>query len=336
MGQQRGKHQERQTAAITKALQEKHQSLRKIAFKRFAENKDLRWFVESRGANDAEKDTALILEGIPTPNIEALAAEFTCLYGRVPESGTTLVKYHLELTNAGGEGGLDSKAIGHNRQINSYKPPFPPNSGSPYLEINSSSDTQFRAFVRRKVLAAIRQAIGRRLRANLREGEELIIYILGDYPLDFPVELVKAIDITPEAASKIEQTEMAIKGAIARLKSEGQKVTQTAIAKITGYSQGYISRFKKLLLLLLEDINSKSNNSESPPDAVGWTAKEYLPLAVEEELPEEIFNFSEIYSARDFLLLFELLPNRLKQDLIYWLLATQPESVTAKLAEVLS
>ena len=126
LGQQRGNHQKRQTAAITKTLQEKHPGLRKIAFKRFAEGKDLRWFIESRGANDAEKETALILEGIPTPNIEALKAEFTCLHGRVPQSGTTKVKYKIDLTNLGGEGGLDSKAIGHNRQINSYKPPFPP------------------------------------------------------------------------------------------------------------------------------------------------------------------------------------------------------------------
>ncbi|MDJ0571421.1 MAG: hypothetical protein QNJ53_20560 [Pleurocapsa sp. MO_192.B19] len=313
LGQQRGKHQERQTAAITKALQEKHPGIRKIAFKRFASDSDLRWFVESRGANDAEKDTALILEGIPTPNIEALAAEFTCLFGLPPQPGTTKVKYHLELTNAG-----------------------KPNSGSPYLEINESIEPQFRAFVRRKILAAIRQAVGR-LRANKREGEELIIYILGDYPLDLPVELVKAIDITPEAASKIEQTEMAIKGALAQLKSEGQKVTQTAIAKITGYSQGYISRFKKLLLLLLEDINSKSNNSDPPSKEVEWLAKEYFPNLEKAQLPEDIFNLSQDFSARDFLLLFDLLSQRLKRDLIYWLLATQPESVTTQLgSEVLS
>ena len=311
LGQQRGKHQERQTAAITKALQEKHPGIRKIAFKSFAQRNDLRWFIESRGANDAEKDTALILEGIPTPNLEALAAEFTCLYGRVPVPGTTKVKYHLELTNL---------------QL--------PTSGSPYLKINESVDPQFRAFVRRKVLAALHQAIGR-LRANRREGEELIIYILGDYPLDFPVELVKAIDITPEAATKIERFELALKGAIARLRAEGKKVTQTALSKITGYSQGYISRFKELLLLLLKDSSSKSNNSESPPPEVGWTAKQYLPLVVESELPEEIFNLDEVGCARDFLLLFELLPQKLKQNLIYWLLATQPDSIINQVGSVL-
>ncbi len=320
LGQQRGNHQKRQTAAITQALQEKHPGIRKIAFKRFAEGKDLRWFIESRGANDAEKETALILEGIPTPNIEALKAEFTCLHGRVPESGTEKVKYKIDLTNLG-----------------------LPNSGSPYLEINESVDLEFRAFVRRKTLAAIRQAIGR-LRASRRAGEELIIYILGDYPLDFPVELVKARDITPEAASKMEQLEMALRDAIAQLLAEGKKVTQSALAQITGYSQGYISRFKNLLLLLLQSFNSKSNNSEPPSEEVEWLAKEYFPDLKKEQLPEEILNFYSGYGGplrgslrdRDFLLLFDLLSHRLKRDLIYWLLATQPESVATKLREVVS
>ena len=311
LGQQRGNHQQRQTAAITKALQEKHPGIRKIAFKSFADVKDLRWFVESRGANDAEKDMALILEGIPTPNIEALKAEFTCLHGRVPEPGTEKVKYKIDLTNKG-----------------------LPSSGSPYLELNSSSDREFREFVRRKVLAAIRQAIGR-LRANRRSGEELIIYILGDYPLDFPVELVKAIDITPEAASKMEQLEMALREAIAQLLAEGQKITQTALSQITGYSQGYISRFKKLLLSLLESFNSKSNNSDPPPEEVQWLAREYFPHAVKEQLPEEIYHFLQAYGEREFRLLFDLLSQNQKQDLIYWLLAAQSDSVINGLTEVL-
>ena len=161
---------------------------------------------------------------------------------------------------------------------------------------------------------------------------------MGDYPLDFPVELVKAVDITPEAASKMEQFEMALKKAIAQLKSEGQKVTQTALAQITGYSQGYISRFKELLLLLLESFNSKSNNSASPPvpppDDVVWWAKEYSPFAQNEQWLEEIFNFSETFSQHNFLCLFDLIPFHLKQDLIYWLLATQPESLIERIGEV--
>ena len=262
----------------------------------------------------------MILEGIPCPNLESLKAEFTCLYGRTPQSGTEKIKHEISVTN---------------RVL--------PSRLTPYLEINDSSDREFRSFVRRKILAAIKQAIGR-LRANRRPDEELIIYILGDYPLDFPVELVKASDITPEAASKMEQFEMALRKAAAQLQAEGKKVTQTALSKITGYSQGYISRQRKLLLLLLDNLNSKSNNPEHPPEVVRWTAREMLPLARNEELIEEVLQFWEVMgdhavparrADRNLLLLFELLPNRVKQDLLYWLLATQPTEVVTQWAEVI-
>ncbi|MDJ0574747.1 MAG: hypothetical protein QNJ65_06220, partial [Xenococcaceae cyanobacterium MO_234.B1] len=198
-----------------------------------------------------------------------------------------------------------------------------------------SADVEFRAFVRRRVLANIHQGMGR-LRANRRVGEELTIYILGDYPGDVPVELVKPSDITPEAATKLEQFEMALTGAIARLKAEGKKVTQTALSQITGYSQGYISRFKKLLLSLLESFNSKSNNSDPPLLDVGWVAKNYLPLAQKEELPKVIFNLDEVFGSRQFLPLFDLLPQKLKQDFLYWLLAMQPESVVTEIESVVT
>lgn len=312
LGQQRGKHQERQTAAITKALKEKHPGIRKIAFKRFAENEDLRWFVESRGSNDAEQAPALILEGVPTPNINALAAEFACIYGRIPKPGTTKVKYEIKLTNAGLVEG-----------------------GSFYLEINESADPQFREFVRRKILSAIEQGLGR-LRANRREDEELTIYVLGDYPLNCPVELVKASDITPEAGSKIEQFETALKAAIAQLHLKGKKITQTAVAQITNYSQSYISRHRKLLLLLIESFNSKSNNLDPPDRDTEWTAKEQLPLASQPQLIEDVLNFWEVLGDTEVLKLFDLLDSETLKRLVLGLLETQNEFVVRQVREAIT
>lgn len=240
LGQQRGKHQQKQTAAITKALKEKYPDLVKVSFKSHADQGDLRWFLESRGANDAEQASALVLEGVPCPNIEALKAEFTCRYGRPPEPGVEKIRYPIEATN--------QDLIGTN----------------PYLEIKDSSDREFREFVRKKILSAIKQGLGR-LRANRRPGEELVVYFLGDYPLDFPVELITPIEIAPEAASKKERFELALTEAIAQLQDEGKKVTQTALAQITGYSQQYLSKFKKLLLLLIDSSNSKSSKKSDPP-----------------------------------------------------------------------
>ena len=52
---------------------------------------------------------------------------------------------------------------------------------------------------------------------------------------------------------------MAIEQAVAELKAKGEKVTQAAVAKIVGVTQGFISRFRKLLQTLLDDSYSKSN-----------------------------------------------------------------------------
>ncbi len=178
-----------------------------------------------------------------------------------------------------------------------------------------SADPCFRDFVRRRILANIHQGVGR-LRANRRPGEELAFYILGDYPLDVPVELVKAVDITPEAASKMEKFEMALKGAIATLKKEGKKITQQLLAQVTGYSQGYISRFRKLLRSLLEDFNSKSNNSSPPtPDAV-WVGEVYLPLASPDLLAGEIYSVAKAFPQKDWLFIWEAAPAQTQIDIL--------------------
>ncbi len=88
--------------------------------------------------------------------------------------------------------------------------------------------------------------------------------------------------------------------------------------------------------MLLKNSSSKSNNSDPPPEEVEWLAKEYFPDLKKEQLLEDILNFYSGYGERDFLLLFDLLSQQLKRDLIYWLLATQPESVVTKLREVIN
>lgn len=92
----------------------------------------------------------------------------------------------------------------------------------PHFEMEVSADRGFREFVHRRILANIYQAIGR-LRANRRPGEQLKVFILGDFPLDVPVELVKAGRLTPSAMTKLEKFEAALKGAIAQLRSEGKR-----------------------------------------------------------------------------------------------------------------
>lgn len=172
------------------------------------------------------------------------------------------------------------------------------------------------------------------MRANRRKGENLTVYILGDCPLDVPVELVKAVDITPDAATKMEKFEMALKGAVAELHSESKKITQQAIAKLTGYSQGYISRFRKLLQTLIESFSSKSNNSVPPDDEVVWLATEYLPLATTEDLASEIFNFSGVFDLWDWARLWELAPASTQIDILKRLVLALPAKDLKELSQI--
>lgn len=288
LGQQRGKEQQRRTKAVDDELSQRHPNAGVIRFKRQAQEGDYRWFIESRGVNDAETLDTLILDGIPCENLESLAADFACLYGRPPIEGKQTVKTPIKLTN----------------QL--------PDGIEPYFELSISADPDFAEFVRRRILANIRQAEGR-LRASRRAGEQLTIYILGDYPLDEPVELVRATDITLEAASKSERVELAIKAAVEQLKAAGEKVTQQAIAKIAGYTRGHISRYQNLIILLIEGTISnaiaQASPPDPPPDEAEWLSESYLPLIADD--PDEVISLVKVYGVK----IFAQIWNRAKADI---------------------
>jgi hypothetical protein len=138
-------------------------------------------------------------------------------------------------------------------------------------------DPGFQAFVDRAIRADFHQAIGR-LRAYRRPHEPLQVIILSDFDLGLSgVQQVKASSITPAAADKVEAFTLAVQQAVAQLQTEGKKVTQRAIAALTAYSQQYISRHWKLLLLLLENPNSKSSK---PPESDVTTLVDILEAAL--------------------------------------------------------
>jgi hypothetical protein len=290
LGQHRGSYQQRRVNAVIDAIAHSHpdQHLSTIRFKRLAAAQDFRWFIESRGCNDLCDSDVLILDGIPCPNLEALAAEFTCLTGQVPQTGTISSKIPVQLTN-----------------------PMP-ELIEPWFELTLSADPKFAAFVRRRILANIHQAEGR-LRASRRPEQDLSVYILGDYPLDLPVELVKASDITLEAASKIERVEIAIRQAVEQLKATGARITQQAIANLTQYSRGHISRFGKLIQMLINNSTSKAiaqkvetqpitgeNGTESlSPEELDWLSSEYLPL-IASEPPDELWSLIKVLGKINF------------------------------------
>jgi hypothetical protein len=189
--------------------------------------------------------------------------------------------------------------------------------------------------VRHRILADIHQAIGR-LRTHRRPGETLRIYFLGDYPLDLPVTLTPASDITPEAASKTERVELAIKAAVAELQATGQKVTQSAIASLTGYSQQHISRFRSLLKMLIGFPNSRMSKTREKPPEAQWLAREYLPLIASLptfEMLQEVDTLLSVYGRSDFEWLFEATPAFTQITILTKLMLTLPTGNLMELAQ---
>lgn len=273
LGQQRGNEQQRRAKAVVDTLKAKSPGTGVVRFKRYAEDGDYRHYIESRGVNDAEKHKTLIIDGIACENLESLAADFTCLYGYAPRlEETATIRYPVNLNNE------------------------LPAGAEPHFDMKVSADSQFREFVRRRTLANIHQTAGR-CRANRRPDETLQVYILGDFPLDVAVKLVKASDITLEAASTIERNLIAIFKGLKATAKAGVKQTQEAVAKAAGTTQcqvskivtatGGMDRVKKIFQMLIEPY-SKWNNFDPPPDSdEQWMAHEFLKLVLEHE-PENL------------------------------------------------
>lgn len=261
-GSRRGGDQVRRADALVDTLRSQYENVGVIRWKKYVRDGEDAgyWFADSRGRNDFAECDALVLDGIPCLNVNALAAEFEALHGRVPTDTTETVRRSIQATNA------------------------PP--GKQYiLDSNESADPLFAEFVRRRILAEIHQAIGR-LRANRRPGETLHVYILGDYAIDLPVEVVKAEEVTLEAARKSDRNMIGILRAAVDIVERGADITSAALAKAIDRSEqaiwkiagkfGGMKTFRKTLLLLLAPYKAKVGNGDQA--TWEWLANEYLPL----------------------------------------------------------
>ncbi|WDD30200.1 PriCT-2 domain-containing protein (plasmid) [Nostoc sp. UHCC 0926] len=207
-------------------------------------------FVDGRGVNRFSECDAIASFGIPYQNIGVLAAQYQVMTGE------------------------------------------PVN-----LEDENSA---FQKYLTDLIRAEIIQEIGR-LRAHRRPNVELTFYFCADYDLGFlldelpgiKLEVVDACSLCTEAGSRDQQTGHAIVKAFTQLWQSHQKIGQKAIAKIIDTTQGWVSRFtqrwggwqhfKKLLLLLLDSLNSGSNkNLAELTDDEKWLARTYFPMLIAE------------------------------------------------------
>ncbi|MHC5611825.1 MAG: PriCT-2 domain-containing protein, partial [Nostoc sp.] len=258
-------------------------------------------FVDGRGVNRFSDVAAIASFGIPYQNIGVLAAQYQVMTGE------------------------------------------PVN-----LEDKNSA---FQKYLTDLIRAEIIQEIGR-LRAHRRPNVELTFYFCADYDLGFldrelpgvKLESVDAFQLCPEAGNASEQTGHAIVNALTQLWQSKQKITQPAIAKIIDTTQGWVSRFtqrwggwqhfKKLLLLLLDSLNSGSNkNLADLDDDEKWLARTYFPMLIaeSESLPDHLLEgvaeVAEVFSTRAMRRVLHFCTPQVRADLLMTFFRCLPTEV---------
>jgi hypothetical protein len=258
-------------------------------------------FVDGRGVNRFSECDAIASFGIPYQNIGVLAAQYQVMTGE---------PVNLEDKNS-----------------------------------------NFQKYLTDLIRAEIIQEIGR-LRAHRRPNVELTFYFCADYDLNFlltelpgvKLEAVDACDFCIEAGSRDQQTGHAIVNAFTHLWQSHQKIGQKAIANIAEISQAWVSRFtqrwggwqhfKKLLLLLLDSLNSGSNkNLADLDDDEKWLARTYFPMLIAESesspdhLLESMAEVAQVFSTRAMRRVLHFCTPQVRADLLMTFVSCLPTEV---------
>ncbi|MDV3002943.1 MAG: hypothetical protein N5P05_004598 [Chroococcopsis gigantea SAG 12.99] len=166
-------------------------------------------FVHSQGTNLAAGKKRLIIDGIPCPNLSSLKHDYFAITGRSP----TLWNPDLK---------------------------------------ESENTEDFKLYIRHRIATLVKQEIGR-LRANRYLDQRFEVIFLTDYefltdiiPSNLIVEL-KAYQITPAAESVGDRTRRLIRETVDKLLKEGKRVSERAIAQITGLHRNTINRLRSFL-----------------------------------------------------------------------------------------
>lgn len=191
----------------------------------------------------------------------------------------------------------------------------------------------FDRYVHHRTLSIIKQEIGR-LRANRYRDRRFEVVLLTDY--DFMVLIppsqlrqCKAHEITPDAESVSERTNRLILKAANQLWETGQKVTERAIASLSGLARTTINRAREFLDEILATI-AKSNPYSKCGQAETLTqteldlindATDYLAAAGEDSLLTEFESLLEVFDRNQWTTLWGFIPIPVRDKLLNQLLA---------------
>lgn len=198
---------------------------------------------------------------------------------------------------------------------------------------NDPYGEDFDRYVHHRILSIIKQEIGR-LRANLHPDRRFEIVLLTDY--DFsglipPNQLrqCKAHEITPLAESTKERTKRLILEAVSQLQETGQKITERAIATVTGMARTTVHRCREFLdeilaTIAIENPYSKCGQAETltqtDTDLIN-DATVYLEAASEDSLLTEFGNILEVLDRNQWSTLWGFIPIPIRDKLLNQLLA---------------
>lgn len=191
----------------------------------------------------------------------------------------------------------------------------------------------FDRYVHHQILRIIKQEIGR-VRANLYPDRIFEIVFLTDYDFSglIPVnqiKQVKAHEITPNAESAIERTKRLILESVEKLKETGEKITERAIASLTGMARTTINRCREFLDEILATIaisnpyskcGQTENLTETDFDLIN-DATDYLAAASESSLLTELEALLEVFDRSQWSNLWGFIPIPVRDKLLDRLLA---------------
>jgi hypothetical protein len=197
---------------------------------------------------------------------------------------------------------------------------------------NDPDGEGFDRYVHHRILSIVKQEIGR-VRANLYPGRFEIV-LLTDY--DFSglippnqMRQCKAHEITPIAESAIERTKRLIGEAANQLWESGEKITERAIASLSGLSRSVVNRARQFLDEILAQftirnpyskVGQTENLTQTDFDLIN-DAVAYVEAASEDSLLTEFGNILEVLDRNQWSTFWEFIPIPVRDKLLDRLLA---------------
>jgi hypothetical protein len=198
---------------------------------------------------------------------------------------------------------------------------------------NDPDGEDFDRYVHHQILRIIKQEIGR-VRANLYPDRRFEIVFLTDY--DFSglipanqIKQVKAHEITPIAESAIERTKRLIGEAVSQLKETGQKITERAIASLSGLTRSVVNRARQFLDEILAQftisnpyskVGQAETLTESEIDLIN-DAVAYVEAASEDSLLTEFEAVLEVIDRSKWTIFWGFIPIPVRDKLLSQLIA---------------